>query len=210
VTLHTRIDYRTDGFDIGEAASDPITQWFTWFEQAEQAGCVEPNAMVVATIGTDGIPDARNVLVRSADARGIVFFTNYESNKSRQITEHSGATALFSWLAIHRQVKFRGSVERTSDVESDEYFASRPRDSQIGAWASPQSSIIPDRDTLDRAVSRYEQEFAGRTVTRPPHWGGWRIVPIEVEFWQGRPNRLHDRVRYRSTDSGWVLDRLAP
>jgi len=209
-SLQARIEYETAGFDVADALADPLLQWWKWFHEAEAAGCVEPHAMVVATVGDDGMPDARNVLARGADERGLVFFTNYESAKSDQLDARPVAVAVFSWLAVHRQCKFRGTVERVSAVESDEYFASRPRLSQIGAWASPQSQPIADRGVLEGRLGDVERRFAGEDVPRPPHWGGWRIVPIAAEFWQGRPSRLHDRVRYDLVDGTWSLSRLAP
>lgn len=210
MSLQARIEYETAGFDVVDALADPLQQWWKWFHEAEAAGCVEPHAMVVATVGDDGMPDARNVLARGADERGLVFFTNYESAKSRQMLARPMAVAVFSWLAVHRQCKFRGNVEQVSAAESDEYFASRPRMSQIGAWASPQSEPIADRGVLEARLADVERRFAGQDVPRPPHWGGWRIVPVAVEFWQGRPSRLHDRVRYDLVDGAWSLGRLAP
>ena len=210
MSLDKRIEYETHGFDAAEANTDPLAQWWTWFHQAVDAGCVEPNAFVLSTIGDGDIPDSRNVLARGADDRGVVFFTNYASAKSQHLIERPVASAVFSWLAVHRQVKLRGNVERVSDEESDTYFASRPRMSQVGAWASPQSQVIPDRAALEARVVEVEQRFAGTEIPRPEHWGGWRLVPEVVEFWQGRPSRLHDRIRYRRCAGVWVIERLAP
>ena len=211
MSLDKRIDYETQGFDAAEADLDPLRQWRVWFDQAVDAGCVEPNAFVLSTVGDDGVPDSRNVLARGADDRGIVFFTNYTSAKSRDLIARPVASAVFSWLAVHRQVKLRGSIERVTAAESDAYFASRPRNSQIGAWASPQSTVIPDRAALERLVAEVEARFAGVDIPRPEHWGGWRLVPSSVEFWQGRPSRLHDRIRYSRSASGtWLIERLAP
>ncbi|MEI7992861.1 MAG: pyridoxamine 5'-phosphate oxidase [Actinomycetota bacterium] len=210
MSLDRRIDYETHGFDAAEADVDPLRQWRLWFDQAVEAECVEPNAFVLSTIGDDGIPDSRNVLARGADEQGIVFFTNYTSAKSQHLIARPVASAVFSWLAVHRQVKLRGRVERVSAAESDAYFASRPRNSQIGAWASPQSRVIADRSELEALVSSVEARFEGADIPRPEHWGGWRIAPEMVEFWQGRPSRLHDRIRYRRLSQEWVIERLAP
>lgn len=206
-----RTQYETAGLDVGDVDRDPVAQWHRWHHDAFSAGVTEPNAMTVATIGTDGVPDARLVLARGVDARGVAFYTNFESAKSLQLTAAPAAAAVFAWLDLHRQVRLRGSVERVPDAESDEYFASRPRGSQIGAWASPQSATLTDRAELERLVIGYDERFADDLVPRPAHWGGWRIVPTEWEFWQGRPSRLHDRLRYTRPDTAdWSITRLAP
>ena len=207
-----RVQYETEGLDLADVDPDPVVQWHRWHEQALEGGVAEPNAMTVATIGEDGVPDARIVLVREADQRGLVFYTNYDSAKSRQLDARPVASAVFSWLDLHRQVRVRARVERVAATESDEYFASRPRESQLGAWASPQSEVIADRSILEARVIAFDEQFADGEVPRPPHWGGWRLVPLEWEFWQGRPSRLHDRIRYQraAPDAPWDRLRLAP
>ncbi len=203
---------RRPGSTSTTSTPDPVEQWRRWHDQALDAGVAEPNAMTVATIGADGVPDARIVLARGADERGLVFYTNYEGAKSRQLDAAPVAAAVFSWLDLHRQVRLRARVERVSAEESDAYFASRPRGSQLGAWASPQSDVIADRSLLDDRVARFDTQFADVEVPRPSNWGGWRLIPFEWEFWQGRPSRLHDRLRYRSLGDppAWHIDRLAP
>jgi pyridoxamine 5'-phosphate oxidase len=207
-----RVQYETAGIDLGDVDADPVAQWHRWHGEASEGGVAEPNAMTVATVDADGVPDARIVLVRTVDDGGLVFFTNYQSAKSRQFDAAPVASAVFSWLDLHRQVRLRSTVERVSDAESDAYFASRPRASQLGAWASPQSEEIADRSVLEEQVIAFDERFADHPVPRPPHWGGWRLVPFEWEFWQGRPSRLHDRLRYRrdGVEALWTISRLAP
>jgi pyridoxamine 5'-phosphate oxidase len=207
-----RQQYESAGLDVADVAPDPVEQWHQWHRDAFVAGVPEPNAMVVATVDANGVPSARTVLVRGVDAHGLTFFTNYESPKSLDLTTNANIAAVFLWADLHRQVRVSGRAERVSAAESDEYFASRPRGSQIGAWASPQSAVIADRSELDELVTRAAARFAAAVVPRPPFWGGWRIVPGEFEFWQGRSDRLHDRLRYRPEPGSaeWRIERLAP
>ena len=205
-----RVQYETAGLDIVDVDHSPVAQWHRWHEEAAEAGIVEPNAMTVGTVDASGVPDARIVLAREVSDIGITFFTNFNSAKSEQLDSSSNASAVFGWLALHRQVRVAGTVERISEAESDAYFSSRPRGSQIGAWASPQSEVIESRQTLESLVSDVEARFEGQEVTRPPFWGGWRIIPVRWEFWQGRPSRLHDRIQYVRTDTEWDRQRLAP
>lgn len=204
-----RISYERDSLDEAAAAPEPLRQFEKWFGEAVAAKVPEPNAMTLATVGPDGRPSTRIVLVKGFDAAGIVFYTNYSSRKARELTAHPVAALQFHWVELQRVVRIEGRVERTSTQESDEYFATRPLDSRIGAWASPQSEVIANRGVLvanaARATARY-----GLKPPRPEHWGGYRLVPDVWEFWQGRPSRLHDRLRYRLKDGTWLRERLAP
>ena len=205
-----RVQYETAGLDLADLAATPIQQWHHWYDDAVEAGVAEPNAMTVSSIDAEGQPDARVVLAREVNDEGIVFYTNYESAKGIQLAGVPFVSAVFAWLDLHRQVRVRGEIEVVSSEESDAYFASRPRESQIGAWASAQSQVITGREELDAAVVEMTQRFMGGDVPRPPHWGGIRIVPSTVEFWQGRPSRLHDRFRYAWAGTQWSISRLAP
>jgi len=208
-----RIQYETAGLERSDLHDNPFFQWHTWYDQAAEAGVTEPNAMTVSTIGLDGVPDSRIVLARGVDDTGIVFYTNYASEKSEQLQKNPVASAVFAWLDLHRQVRVRGQVVQVPKQQSDEYFASRPRDSQLGAWASPQSQVISDRSVLTERLDQFRKQFEGSEVPRPPSWGGWLIAPTMFEFWQGRPSRLHDRFRYtrpNTSDPAWTIERLAP
>ena len=205
-----RVQYETAGLDLADLAATPIQQWHRWYDDAVEAGVAEPNAMTVSSNDAEGQPDARVVLAREVNDEGIVFYTNYESAKGIQLAGAPFVSAVFAWLDLHRQVRVRGEIEVVSSEESDAYFASRPRESQIGAWASAQSQVITGREELEAAVVEMTQRFMGGDVPRPPHWGGLRIVPSTVEFWQGRPSRLHDRFRYAWVGTQWSISRLAP
>lgn len=207
-----RIQYETAGLNFDDLDESPVQQWHAWYVEAAEAELPEPNAMAISTIDAEGMPDSRIVLVRGLDDDGLTFFGNYNSAKGQQIDANPVASAVFPWIGLHRQVRVRGSIEMLPRHESDAYFASRPRDSQLGAWASPQSEVIEGRDILNQRHAEFAEKFAGVEVLRPPHWGGWLLVPEVFEFWQGRPNRLHDRFRYRRDDvtQDWVIERLAP
>ncbi len=193
-----------------EVASDPITQFQIWFEQARAAEIVEPNAMTLATATPDGEPSARIVLLKGIDERGFVFFTDYRSRKGEELRANPRAALVFHWQELERQVRVTGTVERATEAESEAYFRTRPLGSRIGAWTSHQSSVIEGRDVLERRLAELERDFASGEVPLPPYWGGFRVAPEAVEFWQGRPNRLHDRIRYARERGGWRLERLAP
>ncbi|MFM8617349.1 MAG: pyridoxamine 5'-phosphate oxidase [Opitutaceae bacterium] len=194
-----------------EVAPDPFTQFTVWFREAIDAGLTEPNAMTLATAGADGFPAARTVLLKHFDERGFVFFTNLESEKARQLGENPRAALLFPWLALERQVILRGGVERLSTAETLRYFVTRPRDSRIAAWASRQSAPLSSRQVLEMEWQALKRKFAAGEVPLPDFWGGYRVLPATVEFWQGGHDRLHDRLVYaRRPDGGWSIGRLAP
>ena len=207
-----RFEYETAGLDVADVAAEPMSQWQRWFDDAVEAGCTEPNAFVLSTCDEAGWPQSRYLLLRGADERGFTFFTNYESAKSHQLAATGRAAMLFTWLQLHRQVRVTVTAEQVPDEESDEYYASRPRGSQIGAWASPQSQPIPDRAWLENRVEQMAATFGDGEVPRPAFWGGWLLRPQHFEFWQGRPSRLHDRLAYTpSADGeGWLIGRLSP
>jgi pyridoxamine 5'-phosphate oxidase len=208
-----RREYEGRGLDIADVDPDPIVQFDAWFAEVQGAGYFEPNAMVLATVDGAGRPSARTVLLKGADQRGFVFYTNYNSAKARALEATRYASLTFMWAEVRRQVRVDGLAQRVSSEESDAYFAGRPRGSRLGAWASDQSAVVASRAALDARFEEAEREFAGRDVPRPPHWGGYRVSAEMVEFWQGRENRLHDRVRYTrdgAAASGWRIERIAP
>jgi len=205
-----RRDYARESLDEQNVALDPIAQFSRWFQEAMGSACAEPNAMTLATAEQDGRPSARIVLLKGFDARGFVFFTNYRSRKGRELALNPQGALLFHWIELERQVRIEGEVEMVAREESDEYYASRPLGSRLGAWASPQSEVIARREELQSRLSEVSAKF-GDDPPRPEHWGGYRLAPDVVEFWQGRPNRLHDRVRYiRESATVWKIERLAP
>ena len=206
-----RRSYKLSHLLESEVALDPLAQFETWFREANQAQILEPNAMTLATAAAGGRPSTRTVLLKGYDERGFVFYTNYESRKGRELAENPQASLLFTWLPLERQIEICGSVEKVSRDETETYFYKRPIDSQLGAWASRQSTVLTGRAELEQRIESLMAEYRGKAVPVPPHWGGFRVVPESVEFWQGRPSRLHDRLRYRrGQDGAWRLERLSP
>jgi pyridoxamine 5'-phosphate oxidase len=205
-----RRDYTQAGLLETDVDPHPMKQFERWFQQAIAANLLEPNAMTLATVTPEGKPTARIVLLKGFDEGGFVFYTNYDSQKGQELRQSPYAALLFLWGDLERQVRIEGCVERVDSQAAEEYFHSRPVGSQLGAWASPQSSVIPHRDVLERRMEELTQEYHDREIPKPPYWGGFRVIPTEIEFWQGRPSRLHDRLRYQLIDGKWQIDRLAP
>lgn len=207
-----RQDYRKASLDLEHIGKNPFEQFQKWFKEAMEAGIPEPNAMTLASCDAAGRPSARIVLLKGFDEQGFVFFTNYNSRKGKEFEANPAAALVFWWIELERQVRIEGIVEKVTPEQSTEYFQSRPKGSQIGAWASPQSSVIEDRQELEKRVSDIEQKYAFEEVLpRPEHWGGYLVKPDLIEFWQGRPSRLHDRIQYRLQENGnWGIERLAP
>lgn len=206
-----REDYVKNSLSERQVSAEPLQQFTQWFEQAMLAKVIEPNAMTLSTISEEGFPSSRIVLLKDIKVDGLSFFTNYESQKGLDMARCAKVGLLFFWPELQRQVRIEGLVERICEEDSDEYFASRPKGSRIGAWASPQSQIIPDRDFLEQRVNFYEQQFAkSEKVDRPLFWGGYLVKPVRMEFWQGRSSRLHDRIVYFLEGDNWVINRLAP
>jgi pyridoxamine 5'-phosphate oxidase len=205
-----RREYCLAGLRRAEMEADPIRQFQKWFKQAQEADILEPNAMTLATVATDGQPSTRIVLLKAVDERGFSFYTNYESRKGRELAQNPKASLTFFWVGLERQISVQGTVSKLSREESEAYFAVRPLGSQRGAWVSKQSTLVENRAYLERRLGEVEAEF-GDKVPMPPYWGGYALKPHSVEFWQGRPNRLHDRLRYRMTSDGnWLIERLSP
>lgn len=206
-----RKDYQLEKLDEAESADQPFQQFAHWWDQAITIGIEEVNAMTLSTVGEDLRPSSRIVLLKGFDENGFSFFTNYQSRKAREILANGNVSLVFFWKELERQVRIEGIARELNDAENDSYFQSRPDDSKIGAWSSPQSTVIESRKTLEENESMFREKFKGENIPRPPHWGGFNIKPSTFEFWQGRPGRLHDRIRYVLTTTGnWRKERLAP
>lgn len=207
---HLRKDYTLNGLRKEDVLENPIDQFKRWFSEALASQVLEPNGMILSTIGRDGYPHGRVVLLKDVDARGFSFYTNYLSHKGDDLAQHPVASLTFWWPELERQVRIVGKVEKVETSESDAYFSIRPRGSQIGAWVSEQSQTIANRKVLEEKLASLEVQFADQDIARPPHWGGYRVLPHQIEFWQGRPSRLHDRLCYTYESNEWKLERLSP
>ncbi len=205
-----RHDFSKQTLDEKDVNKNPILQFEKWFKEAVDAKVNEPNAMTLCTATVDGKPSARILLLRNFDENGFVFYTNYASRKGEEMASNPNVALLFFWPELERQVRIEGTLKKQSEQESDEYFNSRPRESKLGAWTSAQSKIISNRKVLDEELEKYSKKYPTENVPRPPHWGGYILKPIAIEFWQGRPSRLHDRVLYTSENNHWKISRLAP
>lgn len=205
-----RTEYSKKSLEVSDVLPDPLAQFTLWFDEVLTSEVLEPNAMSLATVKADGKPANRIVLLKGIEEGGFVFYTNYNSHKGQELLRNPQASLTFLWAELERQVRIEGTVEKVRPELSDEYFNSRPRSSQIGAWVSPQSQIIESRQQLEKIYVELEQKFEGKTVERPPHWGGFVLRPEAIEFWQGRPSRLHDRIRYSKEEDNWKIARLAP
>jgi pyridoxamine 5'-phosphate oxidase len=206
-----RVNYQSEPFDMEHTDVSPIVQFGKWFHEAMASQVLEPNALTLATASLTGKPTARIVLLKGYNEQGFVFYTNYNSDKGKELASNPQATMVFLWLELHRQIRIEGKVEKITAEESTAYFQSRPKGSQIGAHASPQSQVIPNREILEENVKNLNAQYANVDILpRPEHWGGYRVIPEVVEFWQGRPSRLHDRIRYTLIDGAWKRERLAP
>lgn len=208
---HLRQEYSSQVLLEKHVTDHPMDQFSIWWQQVLETELLEPNAMTLATASSDGMPSARIVLLKGFDKDGFVFYTNYKSYKAMQLDENPKASLIFFWKELERQVRVTGLVSKLDEKESDAYFSARPEGSQIGAWTSPQSQVITDREWLDSRYAALEKEMSGKEIQRPPHWGGYLVKPVIIEFWQGRPSRLHDRLQYTLQENGsWKIDRLAP
>ncbi len=190
--------------------NNPLDQFKVWWDEVIKSGIDEPNAMNLSTCSTDGKPSSRIVLLKEVNEKGFIFFTNYDSRKGKEMRQNNFVSILFFWKELERQVRIEGKVEQIPAAKSDEYFASRPRESQVGAWSSPQSEVIESRSVLEKNEKQYADRFQDQNIERPKHWGGYLVIPHQIEFWQGRPGRLHDRLRYSLREKQWVIERLAP
>jgi pyridoxamine 5'-phosphate oxidase len=207
-----RQEYKKHQLSEQNALTDPLAQFEVWFHEASESGVLEPNAFTLATVGENGTPSARVLLLKGVDSGGFVFYTNYKSDKAKDIKQFPVGAMVFLWLELERQVRISGPISKVSREESEAYFHTRPRESQIGAWVSPQSQVITSRDVIEENLAAMQEKFKDtEVIPLPENWGGYRLMPVEIEFWQGRPNRLHDRLLYSEhEDGGWAIERLAP